>query len=334
MSKSIGNVIAPSEIMDGSLLPAPSSKKKGASQALGADALRLWVAGCDYTRDVVIGQPVLKANHAALVKYRVMLKMLLGSMHKEARTAPITKLDQIALSQLETVMTEVATSYDNFEFYKGLNAIHRWISNDLSSVYFEAAKDRLYCADGGGVVEEIFHGLLKMLVPITPSLVDEAWDHRPQWMKEEDQIHPFHRSLTDQLTKRNPKPDSHVREDIPWLLNANAAIKAAQEQARSKKLIGSSLESSVVLQLPPEAVQLFNRFADELDTIFVSSSVSINKPVEGAWQFSSEFATPNSVAAGIAWAIPAVDSKCPRCWRYVAPVEDTLCHRCQSVVNV
>ena len=334
MSKSIGNVIAPREIMDGSLLPVPTSKKKGASQALGVDALRLWVAGCDYTRDIVIGQPVLKANNGTLVKYRVMLKMLLGSMHKEARTAPVTKLDQIALSQLETVMVEVAAAYDNFEFYKGLSAINRWLSNDLSAVYFEAVKDRLYCADGGGVVEEIFHGLLRMLTPITPSLVEEAWDHRPQWMKDEDQIHPFHHTLADQLTERNPQPTEHVQGDIPWLLNAKSAIQAAQEQARSAKLIGSSLESSVILQLPPEAHELFNRYADELDSIFVSSSVEINKPVEGEWSFSSEFDTPNGEAAGVAWAVPAKDSKCSRCWRYVAPADDTLCHRCEGVVSV
>jgi isoleucyl-tRNA synthetase len=255
-------------------------------------------------------------------------------MHKEARTAPITKLDQIALSQLETTMTEVAAAYDNFEFYKGLTAINRWISNDLSAVYFEAAKDRLYCADGGGVVEEIFQGLLRMLTPIVPSLVEEAWDHRPQWMRVEDQAHPFHRTLTDRLTERNPKPAEHVRGDIPWLLNANAAIKAAQEQARSKKLIGSSLESSVVLQLPPDAQQLFSRYADELDSIFVSSSVSINEPVAGDWQFSAPFATPNGEASGMAWAVPAEDAKCPRCWRFVAPAENTLCRRCEGVVGV
>jgi isoleucyl-tRNA synthetase len=334
MSKSIGNVIAPREIIDGSLLPVPTSKKKGASASLGADALRLWVAGCDYTRDVIVGQPVLKANHGALVKYRVMIKMLLGSMHKEARTAPITKVDQIALSQLETVMAEVAAAYDNFEFYKGVNAINRWISNDLSAVYFEAVKDRLYCADGGGVVEEIFQGLLRMLTPITPSLVEEAWDHRPQWMKKENQIHPFHCTLADPLTERNPKPAGHIHSDIPWLLNANTAIKTAQEQARSKKLIGSSLESSVILQLPPQTHQLFNRYADELDTLFVSSSVEINKPIEGAWKFSSDFGTLNGEAAGLAWAVPAKDSKCPRCWRYVAPAEGTLCDRCQGAVNV
>jgi isoleucyl-tRNA synthetase len=334
MSKSIGNVIAPKEIMDGSLLPAPTSKQKGANAPLGADALRLWVASSDYTRDVVIGQPVLKSNHGALVKYRVMIKMLLGSMHREARTAPITKLDQIALCQLATVMTEVAAAFDNFEFYKGLNAINRWISSDLSSFYLEAMKDRLYCADGGGVLEEIFQGLLRMMAPITPSLVEEAWDHRPQWMKDdEDQVHPFHRTLEDPLTARNPKPPERVRGDIPWLLSANTAIKTAQEEARARKLMGSSLESSLILQLPPQARQLFDRYADELDSIFVVSSVGMNGPVEGAWKFSSEFVTPDGEGIGVAWVVPAKDSKCPRCWRYVAPAEDVLCKRCEEVVT-
>jgi isoleucyl-tRNA synthetase len=333
MSKSIGNTIAPAQIMDGSLLPAPASKKKGANAPLGADALRLWVASCDYTRDVIIGQPVLKANHGALVKYRVMLKMLLGSMHREARTAPVTKLDQIALCQLESVMDEVAQAYHNFEFNKGVNAINRWISNDVSALYFEALKDRLYCADGGGVVEEIFQGLLRMLTPITPSLVEEAWDHRPQWMKEEDQTHPLHQSLSDPLTKRNPQPADHIRIDIPWLLNANAAIKTAQEEARSQKLIGSSLESSVILSLPPLASQLFSKYTDELDSIFVCSSVDINQPVEGVWNFYSEFSTPDG-SPGVAWVVPAKNSKCLRCWRFVAPAEGELCQRCHDVINL
>ena len=130
--------------------------------------------------------------------------MLLGSMHPSARTAPITKLDQIALFQLQTVMAEVASAYNNFEFYKGLTLINKWISSDLSAFYLEAMKDRLYCGDGGGVLEEIFHGLLRMLTPITPHLVEEAWDHRLAWMKEEAQIHPFHRTLEDPVIPATP----------------------------------------------------------------------------------------------------------------------------------
>ena len=259
--------------------------------------------------------------------------MLLGSMHPTARTAPLTKLDQIALAQLQSVMTDVATSYDNLEFYKGINAINKWISSDLSAFYLEAMKDRLYCGDGGGVVEEIFHGLLRILTPITPLLVEEAWDHRPEWMKADSQVHPFHRTSDDPIiSPARTVRDDNLIADLPWLLNANTAIKTAQEEARAKKIIGSSLESSVVLQLPSQAREVFERYADELETIFVVSSVQFDSEVEGAWKYSCEFDAPGG--KGTAWVLPPKEHKCPRCWRYVAPVEDELCKRCEEAVGV
>lgn len=312
------------------------TKKKASgaiSQALGPDALRLWAATSDYTRDLIVGQPVLQFNHTALLKYRMTLKMLLGSMHPSARTAPLTKLDRIALAQLQVVMTEVASSYESFEFYKGINALNKWISSDLSAFYLEAMKDRLYCGDGGGVVGEIFHGLLRMLTPITPILVEEAWDHLPEWMKAEHQLHPFHRTLNDSIiSPERAVHDSNLLTDLPWLLNANTAIKTAQEEARAKKIIGSSLESSVVLQLPSQARDVFERYADELEAIFVVSSVELNGEVDGEWKYSCDFDVPGG--KGTAWVLPPEEHKCPRCWRYVAPVEDELCKRCEDVVGV
>jgi isoleucyl-tRNA synthetase len=330
MSKSIGNVVAPSQIMDGSLLPPPTSKKYASGNVLGADALRYWVASCDYTRDVTIGQSVLKNNHAAIVKYRTTLKMVLGNMHASARTAPLTKLDKIALTQLGDVMSEVKSAYDNFEFYKGINALNKYINGDLSAFYIEAAKDRLYAGDGGGVIEEIFQGLLRMLAPILPRLVEEAWDHRPQWMEDEKSTHPLHQTNYQSFSKR-PAGDKHIAKDIPWLLNANAAIKVAQEGARAKKLIGQSLQSSVVLQLPESALQLFKEYEDELETIFVVSSVEINADVQGEWQFSAEFDAPGG--KGVAWVLPPKAHKCPRCWVFSAAVESSLCARCEDVVG-
>lgn len=259
--------------------------------------------------------------------------MLLGSMHPSARTTPITKLDQIALVQLDMVMKDVAAAYDNFEFYKGLNAINKWISSDLSAFYLEAMKDRLYCGDGGGVLEDIFHGLLRMLTPITPNLVEEAWEHRPQWMKDEEQIHPFHRTLDQSVVSHGRISDSEfIVQDLPFLLNANAAIKAAQEEARAAKVIGSSLESSVVLQVPGESVQTFDRYVDELEDMFVVSSMELNSTIDGPWKYSAEFEVPDAKAT--AWVLPPKANKCPRCWRYVAPVEDELCVRCEDVVSV
>ncbi|KAB8290372.1 hypothetical protein EYC80_010805 [Monilinia laxa] len=344
MSKSIGNTIAPSQIMDGSLLPPVKMKKKGGNispPGLGADALRLWVASSDYTKDLVIGQPVLASVNSALLKYRITFKMLLGSMHKSARISPVTKLDKIALVQLSAVMAEVESACNSYEFHKAVSAINRWIHTDLSAFYLEASKDRLYCGDGGGVLEEIFHGLLKMLTPITPCLVEEVWNHLPAWMAAENPVHPFHREFHDSIispSRLSAEEILSIEQDIPWLLSAHTAIKTAQEEARSQKIIGSSLESSVLLDLPSQSQEVFKRYADELENIFVVSSVEIGGDANrGDWKFSAPLSPPGSPKQdfeGKVWVLPPKDKKCSRCWRYLAPVEDELCGRCDNITAV
>ena len=131
----------------------------------------------------MVGESVLRSVQSSLVKCRTIIKMLLGSMHESARTAPLTSLDNMAIIQLQDVMDEVGTAYAKYEFNKAVSSLNRWVTNDLSAFYLEALKDRLYCADGGGVLEPIFTGFLRMLAPITPVLVEEAWDHRPEWMR-------------------------------------------------------------------------------------------------------------------------------------------------------
>ena len=186
MSKSLGNVIEPHQVMDGSLVPPMKRKGKAAGlEALGADVLRLWTASSDYTRDVVISEPVLKGVHMSLLKYRTTIKMLLGSVHAAARSAPLTVADHVAIAQLQQTMKQVEVAFSHHEFYKACSAINRWVNNDLSAFYLEIIKDRLYCGDGGGVLEPILNGFLRMLAPITPALVEEAWDHRPEWLKQD-----------------------------------------------------------------------------------------------------------------------------------------------------
>lgn len=341
MSKSIGNTIAPGEIMNGSLLPP--IKKKGTAgtsfDGLGADSLRLWVASSDYTKDVVIGQPVLKATTNALLKYRTTMKMLLGSMHQSSIDAPsaFTRLDMIAVIQLQAVQEQVIEAWQNYEFHRAIAAINRWVNIDLSSFYLEAIKDRVYCGDGSSAIPVLFRGFCQMLAPVTPILVEEAWSHAPEWYKSStDMVHPLHDTMTlESKIHVDSALYAEIREDLPWLLSASAAIKTAQEEARSQKLIGSSLQSSVVLLLPSPAVDMFDAWKDELATIFVVSDVQINAAVDddAEWQFMAEFEVTAGGGKGLAVVLPPRQSKCPRCWRYVAPEEDELCGRCSHVVS-
>ncbi|OTB05713.1 hypothetical protein M426DRAFT_319697 [Hypoxylon sp. CI-4A] len=344
MSKSLGNIIEPQHVIDGTLLP-PVKQKKGKAAAqgqptydtLGPDALRLWVASSDYTRDVAIGVPVLSAIHTALIKYRTTVKMLLGSLHESARTAPLTTTDHIAIVQLQNTMQEVGKSFDNHEFFKGFAALNRWITNDLSAFYLEASKDRLYCGDGGGVLESLLTGLLRMLSPMTPLLVEEAWDHRPEWMKADSSIvHPLHQLYAGPIidpSRLTLNLDS-LKKDIPVLMSVHAAIKSGLEAARGDKVLGSSLQCSVILDVPDApTLKVLESYSDELEAMFVVSSVDINTaaPTNPEWFYSREFEVSDT--KGTVTVLPPQHSKCPRCWRYVAPKEDTLCQRCEDVVS-
>lgn len=347
MSKSLGNIISADKVMDGSLLPPLKPKKKSATaqpikDALGPDALRLWAASSDYTRDVVLSEPVLKSVHQSLVKYRTIIKMLLGSMQENATTAPLTALDHIAIIQLKDVMEEVQKSYDNYDFQKAVSAINRWVANDLSAFYLEGLKDRLYCADGGGVLEPIFFGFLRMLAPIMPVLVEEAWDHAPAWLTEDqDILHPLRQLYSAPLIdpSRLTQDESQLKKAIPVLLTAHSAVKGALEEARIAKYVGSSLQSSVVFHVPEESMTLkmLEPLRNELEAIFVVSHVDIEAgdgaqdPSEGQeWSCQTSFEVGDENVK--VWVLPPKEHKCPRCWRYVSPKEDELCKRCDDVV--
>jgi isoleucyl-tRNA synthetase len=112
----------------------------------------------------------------------------------------------------------------------------------------------------------------------------------------------------------------------------HAAIKVASERARSDKVLGSSLQCSVILEVPQgKALSSLIPLKDELETMFVVSSVDLNETVpQTDWAFSEAFDVYGSQC--LAWILPPKQAKCPRCWRYVAPVEDQLCDRCEDVV--
>ncbi|MCJ1365064.1 isoleucine-tRNA ligase [Acarospora aff. strigata] len=368
MSKSLGNVISPDEIINGTLLPPLKRKKdKGNAEqddkpmhdAMGPDALRLWVAGSDYTKDIVVGQPVLKAVHSSLQKYRVTMKLLLGALadfdpHSATKYDDMTRLDKVALLQLSEVTNTVLEAYRSFDFYRGVNAINKWVNIDLSALYIETIKDRLYAGSPDGasrravqtVLYHIYRHLQGMLAPVTPLLVEETWNYTPQAIRNKDG-HPLKRTF-------QPAPpewhDDAIATALPWLMAANTAVKSTQELARSEKKMGSSLQCSVFLALGESAtgehrssLEVLERYKDELGSLFVVSSVDISvcsdKPpavADAAWHYETRFAMPNG-HGGTAYVYAPAKAKCVRCWRYAAPTDEkedeAMCSRCVDVVQ-
>ncbi|KAL4805306.1 isoleucyl-tRNA synthetase [Aspergillus unguis] len=362
MSKSIGNVMSPQEIMDGTLLP-PLQPKKGkkkqaetkepAYDALGPDALRLWAASSDYTRDVVIGKQVLQTVHTSLHKYRVTFKLLLGALSdftpdKKISYDQLLLVDRIALQQLSEMVLAARAACEKFEFYKAVNAINRWANIEFSSFYIEAVKDRLYthAEDSHSrraaqtTLFYMYQHLQEVLAPITPLLVEETWQHTPGAIQAQTG-HPLQRIVT------NPAPewrDSSLSGDYQEIVAVHSAIKALLEKARGNKQTGSSLQSFVHIQLPQTNTQsVFQRNLDELADIFVVSRVTMSGSEEAIpdtvtnaeWQYSEEIELPNGDKGAVHVYSPQA-AKCPRCWRYVIPEgepADKACDRCEEVVQ-
>jgi isoleucyl-tRNA synthetase len=401
MSKSLGNVISPMQIMSGELLPPVKRKKqkgqagKGAQtnvggqtfDAMGSDALRLWAASSDYMRDVTIGQPLLMSVNQALHKYRVTFKWLLGifslpscppefssfeDLSTASREGSSTQLaDRLALHRLAQISQDIHTHYAKYEFFKGVNTLNKYISNDLSAFYFETLKDRIYtgnlqdCQQIQRVLGLIFYELLKILAPVTPLLVEEVWDHLPQTLKD-NTPHPARATWRPLPPQSNPSA-SEMDSILTDITTLGATIKSAQETLRADKKIGSSLESSVTLILPHQSVSnilatftnatqnsLLNPddMQDQLASIFVVSDFRIRTTSNerlGTFAFECEdladlkarsaWSVEERIETGGMWEGAEVvvhtpsGEKCPRCWRHVKEPEEEICARCEGVVK-
>ena len=179
MSKSVGNVISPDNILD---------KKK-----LGADTMRLWVASSDYFRDVQLSEGILEQNADMLRKIRVTCRFMLGNLFDFEPASDLvpysdlSKLDQYVLHLLSDYNRKAFTSYDSLEFAQLCHTLVTFVPHDLSSFYFAIVKDRLYCEEGGSekrrATQTVLYHLLQTFVcsvsPILPHLAEEVAQYAP-----------------------------------------------------------------------------------------------------------------------------------------------------------
>ena len=355
MSKSIGNVISPDEIINGTLLPVGKDKKP---EAMGADALRLWVAMSDYTSDVKVNLAVLQNVHKQMKKYRNTFKFTLGvledfegatTMKPEALESP----HRMALMQLGQTFRKVYTYYSEGDYSKAVGEINRYVVNDLSGCYIESVRDVLYLDQGElrrqaqFTLLNIHQCLQTMLAPITPVLIEEVWDYSPAYLKN-CCPHPLQIIWTDYQEQLDRFYDSRLAEDMPTLSKALTAVNAAQEIARSKELMGSGVTCYVLLQVDPSdsegsAVRsCLDRYRADLAMMFAVSAVQIDgagaSPARGwaaEWMASEDFDVKGTKVT--AHVYKPSKAKCIRCWRFLAPADapkdEALCDRCDTVIN-
>jgi isoleucyl-tRNA synthetase len=181
MSKSMGNVVEPDEVI----------------KQYGADVLRLWVASVNYTDDIPIGKNMLAQLAEVYRKLRNTARYLLGNLNDfdpKTDRVPYEKLsplDQFILHRLSTVVNEVTKDFDRFEFFKYYQLLQNFCGVDLSSFYFDIAKDRLYAGAKNSetrravqtVLEEVLMALVKIIAPVAPHLADDIWHYVPEKIK-------------------------------------------------------------------------------------------------------------------------------------------------------
>ncbi len=335
MSKSLGNVIAPQEII----------------KQNGADILRLWVAATDFSGDMRISPDILKQVAEAYRKIRNTCRFLLGNLHDfsveeslhEIKVEDFQEIDFWALDKLHLLNEKVQRAYNESTFHVVFHAINNFCAVDLSAFYLDILKDRLYASAkdaperriAQSVMQEILMTLVRLMAPILSFTAEEIWQNLPKDLKVDDSVH---LSTFPKIEKVDPKRLQH------WegLLQVREAVSIVLETARKERKIGNSLQAKVTIEVKEALYEKLKKHLIFLPEFFIVSQVHLSEwkagrqidPLE-----ETEWIFENTVdALGLKIQITAaLGGKCARCWIYredlgTQSTYPTLCKRCTEVI--
>jgi len=325
MHKSAGNVISPEELIN----------------KYGAEILRLWVAGEDYTDNIRLSNEILQRLTEAYRRIRNTCRYLLGNLHDfdpETDSVPydqMQELDRWVLHQLQELSARVLRAYEKFEFHVVYHNLHNFCVLDLSSFYLDIIKDRLYTSPKTSMarrsaqtaMNEILETLVRLMAPVLSFTADEIWQH----MKGNRRAESVH--MVTFMPVREEYRDAELAARWEEIISVRKEVTRVLEQARKNKEIGHSLDATVKLGLSKELMAKLAPYADELRSIFIVSSVELISmdDMEGG-QLSE--AIPGLKILVSASAAP----KCERCWVHdntIGQSEEhpTLCKRCVDALG-
>jgi len=309
MSKSKGNVVAPDKVM----------------KQYGSEILRLWVAMSDYQSDLKISDNILKQNAELYRKIRNTARFLLANVTDLEEIVSVEKmgpLDKWVLSRAKSVFDEIQESFQVYEFSKGLNKLNNFLVVDLSGIYLDVCKDRLYCDDKNDIhrlasqsaMALIAKKLILTLAPILTYTMDELLTYAPDFMKENCS------DIFDYKKTELPFIENSINEEV--LLAAKEKFSEIKDALSKEKTIKSTLELSIYTNCS-DILAL-----DEVEASdwFLVSSISNTKQ-------DSEILGTFSIDENIFEIYKANEYKCPRCWKFTATKEDCLCSRCDEVIR-
>ena len=328
MSKSVGNVIYPKDVI----------------KQYGADVLRLWVSSADYQADIRISNEILKQLSEVYRKIRNTFRYMLGNLYdfdpnRDALAGEqLQEIDRWALMRLEQVREKVTKAFDEYQFHVLFHTIHNFCTVDLSAIYFDILKDRLYASAPTATerraaqtaLYEILQSLVIMVAPILTFTSEEVWQN----MTKRDSMPTSSVQLASWPKPQPERLDEKLQTKWEALLALRSEVTKALEIARRNKDIGNSLDASLSIYADGDAYALLQSVAADLANYFIVSEVTL---VEGTDKAPSSGFRSEDVPLVTA-VTPAQMEKCDRCWIHaeltpLAPGEPGLCPRCAKVMS-
>jgi isoleucyl-tRNA synthetase len=303
----------------------------------GADLLRLWASSIDYTTDVPFSEEIFTRLGDTYRRIRNTLRILLGNLYdfesgNQENRKDFTLIDRWILERLDEVVHTCRSAYENFEFHKVYHTLNQFCAVDLSSLYVDITKDRMYCDASDSprrratqaAMHEVFGALCRLLAPVLVFTAEEAWRHSAMVPTSRDDAgQPRSPMLATASVHLQELPHARGRGheasgQIQELLRLRGVIGHAVEGARQEKLIGNTLEARVVLNSDFDVTKGIAK--EELEEFFIVSDLTVHQAKE-----ASASVTKTSY------------KKCARCWRHrpsvgTSEAHPDLCDRCEKVV--
>ncbi|MXN88079.1 isoleucine--tRNA ligase [Pasteurella canis] len=324
MSKSLGNVILPSEVWNKN----------------GADILRLWVASTDYTGEIAVSHKILNSAGDTYRRIRNTARFLLANLNGFDPKRDLVKpedmivLDRWAVDCALQAQNEIKDAYDNYQFHTVVQRLMKFCSIEMGSFYLDIIKDRQYTTKADSLARRscqtalwhIAEALVRWIAPILSFTADEIWQYIPGERAE----FVFTEEFYDGLFALNT---NEMMNDAYWqqIITLRNEINRVLEQARNDKIIGAGLEAEITIYADEKSAELLKQLQDELRFVLITSKAEV-KPL-------AESDVPEGEIKGLAVkVIRSIAEKCPRCWHYSDTIginsnHPTLCSRCVENVE-
>jgi isoleucyl-tRNA synthetase len=331
-SKSLGNVVDPVDV----------------AARLGAEVVRLWAASVDFREDVHGSEELMLRIAESYRKVRNTFRYILGNLHgfHPARDMvpfqQMEPLDQYMLCQTWEMAAEVLQWYEEFAFHKVYQRVNQFCVVDLSAIYFDILKDRLYTfaarsaarRSGQSAIWLIGEVLVRLLAPIMSFTADEVWRHLPAVPGRAESVHLAEFPSVKEIAMAMA---ADRKSDWDALMAVRPEVLKALEEARQRKLIGSGLEAKVRIIAAEPLYTVLQRNSDHLCALFIVSQVELH-PAQPEGSPAVNGAAAPSGAPFRVQVSKADGRKCERCWNYSERVgEDprypTVCERCSVALK-